>query len=706
MFVNSCFMFAWRKTVVGLDIDDRSIEAAELRRSGKKAKIVSLGRMNLDRGIVENGRIKQLGPLVSAVRETLAKAKPAKIKNRRIVLGLPINQTYTSLAKIPALDMSERENGLRTEAEHTIPVTGSDLLLLSDRLAASAKAEEYLLIGVSRQVVKEWRELLVKLKAESTGLDLEIYSLFRDLAVERDKVVCLVDLGAETTNVMIFDQGSVQYTCSLQLAGDHFTQAVADYFQLDFNIAEVKKIRLGLNRQLYPVLVDKLDEISLEIKRVLAFYQKKSSQAVSEVVLVGGGSRLKGLAYYFQDHLPLPVRLGQAKSVTGDYPEYIGALGFALRQLFKDKWQNQPWIDFRLLDGRKTGYIAASISSETTNTAPAAAASAPVAIPTASASAVKSKLPPPVPEEQLEAEEPEPTHWSGATGAATAMTKRLSLEKKLLVGVFVIGLVMLFFAFKYRDSQRAVKTVNHNDQTAVERQTEDFPFRVPIALQSAAGQSAASGRIVEDTVTAANTYEEAVNLSRRNVSGSLAGGESVWQQPMNEIIPSTVFKPPVAFRWLVFSDKEVLSLAMSAIKTLDTDNIPFDFVSWSKDTVDKTGDLNTVYLSGRLTVSVDKIFAQALTVSSTPSLVTNTSSSPGTTASTVTTTATTVAGRVTVKPTETGWLNVRAGQGIDYPVIAKVNPGETYELVSRSGTWAQIKLSDGQVGWVAGRYLQ
>lgn len=51
----------------------------------------------------------------------------------------------------------------------------------------------------------------------------------------------------------------------------------------------------------------------------------------------------------------------------------------------------------------------------------------------------------------------------------------------------------------------------------------------------------------------------------------------------------------------------------------------------------------------------------------------------------------------------TGFLNVRRGPGTSFSIVAKVNPGEKYELLEEKSGWYKIKIS-GSTGWVSTQY--
>ena len=56
--------------------------------------------------------------------------------------------------------------------------------------------------------------------------------------------------------------------------------------------------------------------------------------------------------------------------------------------------------------------------------------------------------------------------------------------------------------------------------------------------------------------------------------------------------------------------------------------------------------------------------------------------------------------------TPTGFLRVRSDSSISSSEIARVNPGESYEILDEKDLWFEIKLTDGRVGWISSSYAQ
>ena len=148
----------------------------------------------------------------------------------------------------------------------------------------------------------------------------------------------LVDIGAETTGLVIFQRGAVQHTAVFALGGSHFTNDIA--FGLRTPIPEAERIKRTVGcasstnltemergelievpsvggrapRQLSrQILCDILQPRAEEVLMQVADEIKESGwerQLSSGVVITGGGALLDGMAEVAEQVFDAPVRLG------------------------------------------------------------------------------------------------------------------------------------------------------------------------------------------------------------------------------------------------------------------------------------------------------------------------------------------------------------------------------------------------------------
>ena len=187
---------------------------------------------------------------------------------------------------------------------------------------------------------------------------------------EKELGVGLIDIGAGTTEVAIFERGSLWYTSIIPLGGDNFTNDIAVGLRTPIPDAEKIKKKFGcvvgpvndeqetievpsvgtgrkprvLSRQLLADIIQPRAEeifrlVDNDIKRM--GYEKSLN---SGMVLTGGTALLDGLEGVAEEIFDLPVRRGDPTGVGGlvdrvNTPDYATAVGLLLygHSLMKDK---------------------------------------------------------------------------------------------------------------------------------------------------------------------------------------------------------------------------------------------------------------------------------------------------------------------------------------------------------------------------------
>jgi len=218
-------------------------------------------------------------------------------------------------------------------------------------LVKNKERVEILVVAASREVVWEWQSFFQTLNLEVEFFDIETLAVFRDLfAKVPAQPVGVVDIGAVSTNISIFDQAGLRYSGSVPLAGDNLTQAFikpAKPKADDWALAEATKIKFDLtktkDKKTAVALTKILDQIIQEIKGAFIYWQEQTGRPVQTVVLVGGSSQLSGLVEYFKNQLGLEVSLGVSRLLQSEIPlVYVEAIGLCLKALSKKQYKQDP----------------------------------------------------------------------------------------------------------------------------------------------------------------------------------------------------------------------------------------------------------------------------------------------------------------------------------------------------------------------------
>ena len=256
-------------------------------------------------------------------------------------------------------------------------MTGSRLEANVHIITASTTATQNIVTCVNRAGMEVLETVLEQLAASEACLTED----------ERELGVALVDIGGGTTDLAIFDKGTIWHTAVLPTGGDHFTNDVAVGLRTPILEAEKIKKKYGcalatmvseedtievpsvggrkpriLSRQILADIIQPRAEevchlIFQEIRR--AGYEKVLN---SGVVITGGSASLEGLPEVAERVFDMPIRRGVPAGIGGlvdvvASPSYATGVGLVLYGLRSRTNRLLP----RELVGNPLGRVAARV---------------------------------------------------------------------------------------------------------------------------------------------------------------------------------------------------------------------------------------------------------------------------------------------------------------------------------------------------------
>ncbi len=187
---------------------------------------------------------------------------------------------------------------------------------------------------------------------------------------EKELGVILVDIGGETTDVVVFIDGSVSYSAVVPIGARHVTSDLAVGLRVSLESAEKIKLSLGAKKQValnpderkgekkeegldikslgIPEEISKISEKAVvegiikprlqEIFKYVGKEVKKSgfgTQTPSGLVICGGGSLTVGILEQAKYTLAMPARVGNIEGLSGlideiDSPAFAAGAGLLL----------------------------------------------------------------------------------------------------------------------------------------------------------------------------------------------------------------------------------------------------------------------------------------------------------------------------------------------------------------------------------------
>jgi len=312
----------FKKTPFGFDISDHSIEVLQLQKKLGKVFLYAYGRVKLEKGIVEDGKILDKEKLKEKIKEVLKDTVPRELKTDQAILSLPESKTFFHIFKFP-LNLTGKEliGAIKDKLSKTVPFDPEsyyfDFSLLSKakdfHLVSKTKDfQEFLCVGALKETINDYLEVFKNTKIRIIALDVESASSARAFSSEmiKDGAVLIVDIGARTTTLTVYDKNSIRLSSVIPIAGNYFTQVIAEKLNISTEKAEELKRKHGLDPEekggeIMLILQKTLQKILEEIKKAISFYENKSERKVKKILLSGGSSFLPKLSSYFSSNLDL-----------------------------------------------------------------------------------------------------------------------------------------------------------------------------------------------------------------------------------------------------------------------------------------------------------------------------------------------------------------------------------------------------------------
>jgi len=152
-----------------------------------------------------------------------------------------------------------------------------------------------------------------------------------------DGAVAVIDIGHDRTDIVIVAAGKAVFSRSISRAGKQVTQAIAENWKLPWADAERAKHSDGFIastaepatseawQRIHQVTSAELQPFARDLRQTLVACRARTGYQPVAVLLVGGGSRLRGIASFLGEQLALPTWRPTADDVVALAGPRLGA---------------------------------------------------------------------------------------------------------------------------------------------------------------------------------------------------------------------------------------------------------------------------------------------------------------------------------------------------------------------------------------------
>ncbi len=363
------------QAAVGLDIGSDHIRLAQVKQTGTGYLLTGYAMTSVPMGAVVEGEIVDVEAVAASIRELV---RSSGLHPVNCAIGVSNQKVVVRLIDLSFMERAELQGAIQYQAQDYIPIPIEDAILdfqiIGDYMTSSDEhMMEVLLVAAQRDMVGSAVRAVEEAGLKLQQIDVTSFAIVRALMgteqsvlpdddTEAGQATGVIHISSGLTNIAVVERGVPRFTRVSALAGNQFTQAIANTLNLTFDEAENLKLRLGLpdieqrTQVEAPAGIDparaqaaqdalerEVSKFIAEVRRSLDYYLTQATQVrtIRRILLSGSGAQLDHLAGYLEKGLQADVRLADPLSwmqvspkcaplVTSDRMGCVAAIGLAM----------------------------------------------------------------------------------------------------------------------------------------------------------------------------------------------------------------------------------------------------------------------------------------------------------------------------------------------------------------------------------------
>ena len=277
--------------------------------------ITSLGQ----EGMQENTREQVL---FKALTETISQGG---FSSKRLNLCAPASAVFSKFVKLPQVDANKVTQIIQYEAQQNVPFPLDEVVWDYQILGSTPAGElEVLLVAIKNDVVDGFFRSCESARVSLQLIDAAPAALcnaFRFNYGEIEECSMLLDIGAKTSNVVIFEKGKM-FSRSINIGANSITTDFSNEAKLPYAVAEKLKIDSGFvslggayeepddpNQALISKISRQvMTRLHIQMNQTIQFYRGQQGGSMPQrLFLAGGASLMPYTAQFFAEKLNVPV---------------------------------------------------------------------------------------------------------------------------------------------------------------------------------------------------------------------------------------------------------------------------------------------------------------------------------------------------------------------------------------------------------------
>jgi type IV pilus assembly protein PilM len=342
-------LFRRNATTVGLDIGSGLIKLVAISHASGAPVLTKVAFATVPSDAIVDGEVMDPGMVTETIKGLLASAG---LKTKKVVTAVGGRDVIIKKIAMDRMKETEAREVIRWEAEQHVPFDMDSVELDFQILDPEGDGLQMtvLLVAAKRELVEHKLALLSDVGVQPSIIDVDAFALHNAFEVNYPEamrgVVGLINIGHETTNINVLDEGVPVLTRDVPIGTRRFKEDLQRERGLSADEADRVLQGSGESSAMDSLLESRGEELAVGIERAAAFLQSASRSAggIGRIFTTGGGARIPRLNKVLSDRLRIPVQLANpieklqvadgvfdAHSVDEVAPLLMLPIGLALR---------------------------------------------------------------------------------------------------------------------------------------------------------------------------------------------------------------------------------------------------------------------------------------------------------------------------------------------------------------------------------------
>jgi type IV pilus assembly protein PilM len=322
-----------------VDIGTFSVKVVQSERKGNSYKVKNYGLKEYEEQVFAGTEIIDEIALINSIK---ALFKELRIKDKEVIIHVPLNSCFYSVISVPS---SKNPEEAVTDYMRSIinpeefPLVKVDYRVLP--ISIEKGNVDIAIAAVRKDFLESRIKLLKKANLEPVVIDIEPAAINNQFYLNHpDRTatpVCLVDIGASYTKVIISFGGFPYITRNVEYGGISLTEQIQKEFMLSFEDAEKLKRGEQVKDFSYSdaqeIITKFLKKIITETLWTIENFKDRFNLEVEQIYLYGGSAKIEGIEEIFKELTGKDTSRGAPLSFSGipECEEFAVATGLSLR---------------------------------------------------------------------------------------------------------------------------------------------------------------------------------------------------------------------------------------------------------------------------------------------------------------------------------------------------------------------------------------